>query len=81
LEVLISSNWNGNEETIVTATWETLPAKIVDDATSFETWVHSGYIELSDYTGVIYIAFKYTGSGDENFDGSYELDNIKIEGL
>jgi len=80
LEVLISTNWNGSEETINSATWLTLPAKIVDDATSFEIWVHSGYIELSEYSGVAHIAFKYTGSGDENSDGTYELDNIMIQG-
>ena len=81
LEILISTNWDGYKETITSATWLTLPAKIVDDATSFETWVHSGYVELSEYSGVAHIAFKYTGSGNENSDGTYELDNIKIQGL
>ena len=81
LEVLISTDWNGVEETITSATWEILPAKIVDDAASFETWVDSGFVELSAYSGTAYIAFKYTGNGDEDFDGTYELDNIKIQGL
>lgn len=80
LEVLISTNWNGNEETILLATWQVLPANVIEDGINNENWEHSGYVELSEYEGTGYIAFKYTGNGGENFDGTYELDNIKIEG-
>lgn len=81
LEVLITKDWNGNTANVTMANWKNLPAKIIDNSTSFDRWVHSGYIDLSSYLGsVVYIAFKYTGSGDENNDGTYELDNIKIEG-
>lgn len=78
LEVLISSDWNGEEATIVTATWHTLPASIVKDSDDYSSWIHSSYLNLSDYTDTIYIAFKYTGSGHENFDGTFELDNLKV---
>jgi hypothetical protein len=33
---------------------------------------------MSCFEGDGYIAFKYTGSGDENEDGTYELDDIFI---
>jgi len=78
LVVFISTDFNGNTAHINQATWTVLPAKIVADGTGFKNWVHSTYIELSAYSGVAYIAFKYTGNGNGNFDGTYELDNITI---
>ncbi|WAC00826.1 hypothetical protein N7U66_11115 [Lacinutrix neustonica] len=38
-----------------------------------------GNVDLSCGTGVIHIAFKYTGSGDQSSDGTYELDDISID--
>jgi hypothetical protein len=78
LEVLISTNWDGTTANITAATWDVLPAKIVSDGENFKNWVHSTYINLSNYSGTVFIAFKYTGNGNVNFNGTYELDNIKI---
>ncbi|WP_298782131.1 DUF5689 domain-containing protein [uncultured Polaribacter sp.] len=78
LEVLISTNWDGVNANITSAIWDVLPAKIVSDGENFKNWVHSTYIDLSSYTGTAFIAFKYTGSGNVSFDGTYEIDNIKI---
>lgn len=78
LEVLISLNWDGTEDNITTATWDILPAKIVADGENFKNWVHSTFINLSNYSGTAFIAFKFTGTGNINFDGTFELDNIKI---
>jgi hypothetical protein len=78
LDVLISTDFNGDESNINSATWTALPAKVVSDGEDFKNWIHSTYIELSEYSGTAYIAFKYTGNGNVNFDGTYELDNISI---
>lgn len=78
LEVLISTNWDGTTINVTSATWDILPAKIVSDGENFKNWIHSTYVNLSDYSGTAFIAFKYTGTGNINFDGTYELDNIKI---
>jgi hypothetical protein len=78
LEVLISSDWNGTEATITSATWEKLPGRIASNNSNFRDFTNSTYISLSNYTGTVYIAFKYIGSGDEAFDGTYELDNLII---
>lgn len=79
LELLFSSDWDGIPANIPTATWETLPAGvIVDDADFFGDWIDSGIVDLSCIEGSGYIAFKYVGSGDANFDGTYELDEIQI---
>ena len=80
LEVLISSNWNGELTSISSATWEILPAIIAKDSDSYEQWIHSSYVSLAAYTGTIYIAFKYIGNGNEAFDGTFELDTIQIIG-
>ncbi|QQY82623.1 hypothetical protein JJL45_01100 [Tamlana sp. s12] len=42
-------------------------------------WFNSGVVDLSCATGVMHIAFKYTGGGQESFDGVYELDDIRID--
>ena len=78
LEVLISTDFDGDENNISTAIWTLLPAKIVNDGEGYKNWIHSTYINLSNYSGTAYIAFKYTGNGNVNFDGTYELDNVII---
>ena len=78
LEVLISTNWDGENINIAKATWEKLPAHVVNNRELFSNWVRSGDIDLSSYSGNAHIAFKYTGSGEEENDGTYEIDNIKV---
>ncbi|WP_298531378.1 DUF5689 domain-containing protein [uncultured Algibacter sp.] len=80
MEVLFSLDWDGNEETVRSATWGVISsAYVVKDTDSFAEWFNSGIIDLSCETGTIYIAFKYTGSGQSSFDGVYELDEISID--
>ena len=45
----------------------------------FAPWFSSGNVDLSCVSGTIYIAFKYTGSGQGTFDGVYELDEISVD--
>ena len=55
---------------------------IVDDSELFENWVSSGSLNLSDYSGTGYVAFKYTGGDNNNDeDGTYELDNFRLLGM
>ena len=82
LEVLISTDWDGTEAGVTTATWSVLPATIVADSVYYQDWVDSGAVDLSTYSGTGYIAFKYSGGDNSNNeDGTYELDNFKILGL
>lgn len=78
LEVLISTDFNGDKSNISSATWTVLPAKIVSDGENFKSWIHSTFIELSAYSGTAFIGFKYSGNGNVNFNGTYELDTIII---
>ncbi|MBL4905486.1 MAG: choice-of-anchor J domain-containing protein [Flavobacteriaceae bacterium] len=79
LEVFISTDWDATEATITTANWTLLPATIVPNSASYKDWISSGNIDLSSYTGIGYIAFKYTGSSTSSKDGTYELDDIVIK--
>jgi len=47
-------------------------------ASLLKSGVHSTYIDISSYSGTASIAFKYSGTGNTNFDGTYELDQILI---
>ena len=79
LELLFSGDWDGNPDNIATATWDLVPAAyIVNDDDDFRDWLPSGNVSLDCITGTGYIAFKYQGSGDADFDGSYELDEIEV---
>lgn len=81
LEVLFSSDWNSDNSTIATATWEVLSAaRIADSDDFFGDWINAGLVDLSCLNVAGYIAFRYTGSGDADFDGSFELDEIEIRG-
>lgn len=80
MEVLYSQDWDGDEATITSATWGVLAdAYVVKNTDSFAEWFNSGTVDLSCASGTIYIAFKYTGSGQDSFDGVYELDEISVD--
>ena len=80
LEILFSSDWDGIDTNIPNATWSILSAAvIVPDDAFFGDFIDSGIVDLSCIEGTGYIAFKYVGSGDEGFDGTYELDEIEIK--
>jgi len=79
LELLFSNDWDGDTATITSATWDLIPAAyIVSDDDPYDEWFPSGNVSLDCITGTGYLAFKYQGSGDEDFDGTYELDEIEV---
>ncbi|KAB1069828.1 hypothetical protein F6U93_03185 [Tamlana haliotis] len=80
MEVLYSLNWDGTEAGVNQASWGVLSAAyVVKDSDSFVPWFNSGVVDLSCAAGIMHIAFKYTGGGQESFDGVYELDDIRID--
>ena len=45
-------------------------------------FVPSGEVDLSSYSGNLYIAFKYVGSGtNTQLDGGYFVDDVRVFGL
>jgi len=77
LQVYVSSNYNGTD--VAAATWTPLTATLPTQANDWYEFVSSGPIDLSAYSGNVYIGFKVTGSGtDQTLDGAYQIDNVKI---
>lgn len=78
LELLVSTNYDGTNVTSATWTVINFTKPPLDFDTNFD-FFSSGKIDLSSYTGNIYLAFKYKGSGTNfSLDGTYEIDNIRI---
>jgi hypothetical protein len=75
LEVFISSDFDGTN--VLAATWTPLTATVADNTTNSYTYIPSGEIDLSSYTGNVHIAFKVTGNGT-TLDGLFQVDKIKI---
>ena len=79
MDVLISTNWDGSEETLLMADWKILSAAyIAQNNDFFGDWISSGLVDLSCLNGKGYIAFRYTGSDHPYYNGVYELDDVKI---
>lgn len=79
LEVLISTDWDGNEENFLLAEWRSISsAYIAQNSDFFGDWISSGNIDLSCVEGKGYIGFKYTGSDSPYYNGIYELDEVLI---
>ena len=80
LELLFSPDWDGTEANIANATWGVVSAAfIVQDDDFFGDWFDSEIVDLSCGTGTIHVAFRYTGSGNAAFDGTFEIDEFTID--
>ncbi|HLA54565.1 MAG TPA: choice-of-anchor J domain-containing protein [Flavobacterium sp.] len=76
LEVLISTDYAGD---VATATWTNIDANLPLTTSTYFEFLPSGEIDLSGYTGTVYLAFKVKGSGtNAALDGGYQIDNIRI---
>ena len=77
-EVLVSSNFDGTN--VLTADWEKksfrVPPYLGYGGVNY-TFVNSGAIDLSDYSGEIYVAFRVKGNTSAQA-GGFQIDNIKL---
>lgn len=74
IEVFFSNNYNGTNPSA--ATWQPLTCAI---STGSWTWVESGDIDLSAFSGTeCYIGFKYTSTDEEA--AGWEVDDIMLVG-
>jgi hypothetical protein len=81
LEVFVSTDFNGEESGITTATWEPLTnvfSAHPDVTSQWYSWVDSGTVDLSSYTGTLYVAFKYTGSDTSNQNSTIHIENVIV---
>jgi hypothetical protein len=75
LEVFISNDFNGNN--VTTATWIKLNARLAEESDPINTFIPSGDIDLSGFSGTVRIAFKYSGDNTTN-TSTYRVDNVSI---
>lgn len=75
LEVFISTDYDGTN--VLAATWDELDAIVANNTTNNYTYIPSGEIDLSSYSGTVHIAFKVTGNGT-TLDGLFQVDKIKV---
>ncbi len=80
LAVLISTDFDGTTAGIATATWEplTFDVSYKVDYGEWYSFTDSGAIDLSSYSGMAYIAFRYTGSDTGNQNMTLHVDNVKV---
>lgn len=75
LEILVSTDYDGTN--VLSATWEPVTASLASQSNDWYEFVDSGLIDLSSYSGTLYVAFKVTGSGTNlALDGAYQLDDL-----
>ena len=90
LKVLVSTNYTGTGNPWATGvTWTDITAQATlspgSTTSNFPTnYTPSGNINLSSYTGTIYVAFRYEGADNAGTTtdktSAWEIDNIKIVG-
>lgn len=80
LDVLISTDYDGTEAGIATATWTELSFDVsyIVDSNTWYTFVSSGPVDISGYSGNAHIAFRYTGSDTSNQNMTLHVDNVVI---
>ena len=81
LDVMISTDFDGTEAGISTATWTSLDF-VVSYIADYSTWfsfTNSGDIDLSSYTGTAHIAFRYTGSDSANQNMTLHVENVIVK--
>jgi len=58
-----------------------LEARIANKGDDADRWIDSGSIDLSNITQPFRVAFRYQGSGKSTYDGTFELDDLRIVDL
>jgi len=77
ITVIVSTDFDGVD--VLAATWEELSATFPTESSSWYQLIDSGLIDISSYSGTLYVAFKVNGSGnDSSLDGAYQIDDFSV---
>jgi len=77
LEIFVSTNYDGVN--VLTANWEPIEANLVSMSDAWYSFLDSGLIDISGYSGTLYVAFKVRGSGTNTLlDGAYQVDDFRV---
>ncbi len=81
LQVFISSDFSGTFDStgVSEATWTDITSDVALSPGSW-TWTNSGSVDLSAYSGTVYVAFKYTSNPTDGA-GTWEVTDFKVTGF
>mgnify|MGYP003959249737 FL=1 len=75
LEAFVSTDFDGSN--VLSASWTKLNISVPGEDNTWYAFQDAGLIDVSSYSGTLYLAFKYTGSGtDTSLDGGYFVDDV-----
>ena len=89
LKVLVSTNYTGTGNPWTNGTWTDVTSQAILSPGSTtgnfpSSYTNSGNINLSSYSGTIYVAFRYEGADNSGTatdkTSAWEIDNVKIIG-
>jgi len=80
LEIYYSSDYSGSGSPIG-STWNSLPYTAIESSSSstFSAWADNS-IDLSNLTGIQYLAFKYTANSSSGGSEQWRIDDIMVTG-
>ena len=73
LSIWISSDFNGSD--VTGANWQQLFPNLANASSPDNTFIPSGDIDLSGFTGTVYVGFRYIGSGPGGQTTSFRVGN------
>lgn len=77
LEVFVSTDFDGTN--VTSATWNPISVNIPTQSDSWYQFKDAGLVDVSSYTGTLYVGFKFVGSGtDTTLDGAYMIDDFRV---
>ena len=74
--IYISHNFDGTN--VATADWQPLNATLAGLSDPGNQWIHSGYIDLSLYEGIVHIAWRHEGSHSNGQTGTFRVNIVKL---
>jgi len=77
LTVWAATDYDGSNA--ATANWVQLSANIAQSSDPENEFQPSGDVDLSSFSGMIHIGFKYEGSGPNGQTASWRIDNGKVD--
>jgi len=81
LTVKISTDYDQTVEGIATATWTDVTADFTIPSTpsdTYGTFTSAGNLDVSAYSGTMYVAFVYDGDADASQTTTYQIDNVSV---
>ncbi len=74
--VYIATDFDGSD--VQGASWESLPATLAGENNDWNEWIPSGLIDLSAYSGIVHIAWRYEGSHPEGNNGTFRVNDVLL---